>query len=144
MLQRKEGGYRFMMSKIRVDYAAEKIILARTFAKNAEKVGSPEYVELQDCREKHPDFTIVYREFKKNSSQEHYAGMTYEYMVDYIIRHEQPEKRDEMLNKLSVLRQDVAGLTKGHRYPIIRSWFLMSYPEITTLGMEKLDTKIAA
>ena len=133
-----------MMSKIRVDYAAKVIILARTFAKSAEKVGSPEYVEMQDCREKHPGFTIVYREFKKNSSQEHYAGLTYEYMVDYIIRHEQPEKQEEMLRKLSILRQDVAGLTKGHRYPIIKRWFLMSYPEITTLGMDTVDTPLAA
>ena len=133
-----------MMSKIRVDYAAKQIILARSFAKSAEKVGSPEYVELQDCREKHPDFTIVYREFRTNSQQEHYAGMTYAYMVDYIIRHEQPEKQEEMLKKLSVLRQDVEGLTKGHRYPIIKRWFLMSYPEVTTLGMVPVDTKVAA
>ena len=133
-----------MMSNMRVDYAGEKIILARTFAKNAEKVGSPEYVELQNCREKHPDFKVVCREFQKNSQQEHYKGMTYAYMVDYIIRHEQPEKRDEMLNKLSILRQDVAGLSSGHRYPIIKRWFLMSYPEVTTLGMVPVDTKVAA
>ena len=131
-----------MMSKIRVDYAAKQIILARSFAKSAEKVGSPEYVELQDCREKHPDFTIVYREFRKNSQQEHYAGMTYTYMVDYIIRHEQPEKQEEMLKKLSVLRQDVEGLSSGHRYPIIKRWFLMNYPEVTTLGMMPIDTPL--
>ena len=127
-----------------IDYANEKIILARTFAKRAKIVGTVEYAELKEIREQHPGFGVTEREYNKRPSQEHYAGMTYTYMVDYIIRHEQPEKREEMLNKLSVLRQDVAGLSKGHRYPIIKSWFLMSYPEITTLGMEEIDTKIAA
>ena len=79
-----------MMSKIVVDYAAEKIILARTFAKNAKKVGTPEFVELQEIRAKHPGFKVVEREYNKSTTQEHYAGMTYAYMVEYIIRHEQP------------------------------------------------------
>ena len=43
-----------MMNKMRVDYGEAKIILARSFAKKAEIVGSPEYLELQECREKHP------------------------------------------------------------------------------------------
>ena len=133
-----------MMAKIRVLYAEKLIVLSRSFAKSAEVVGSPEYLELQDCREKHPDFKVVSREFKKNSQQERYKGLTYEYMVDYIIRHEQPEKKEEMLRKLSILRQDVEGLSKGHRYPIIKRWFLMSYPEITTLGMDTVDTPMAA
>ena len=133
-----------MMAKIRVLYAEKQIVLSRSFAKSAEVVGSPEYLELQDCREKHPDFKVVSREFKKNSQQERYKGLTYEYMVDYIIRHEQPEKKEEMLRKLSILRQDVEGLSKGHRYPIIKRWFLMSYPEITTLGMDTVDTPLAA
>ena len=133
-----------MMAKIRVLYAEKQIVLSRSFAKSAEVVGSPEYLELQDCREKHPDFKVVSREFKKNSQQERYKGLTYEYMVDYIIRHEQPEKKEEMLRKLSILRQDVEGLSKGHRYPIIKRWFLMSYPEITTLGMDTADMPLAA
>ena len=127
-----------------IDYAAKKIILARTFAKNAKKAGTAEYAELQAIREQHPGFDVIEREYNKNTTQEHYAGMTYAYMVEYIIRHEQPEKRDEMLNKLSILRQDVAGLSKGHRYPIIKRWFLMSYPEVTTLGMVPVDTALAA
>ena len=48
-----------MMNKMRVDYGEEKIILARSFAKKAEIVGSPEYLELQECREKHPDFKVI-------------------------------------------------------------------------------------
>ena len=126
-----------MMSKMTIDYAAKKIILARSFAKNAFKVGTAEYAELQAIREQHPGFTVVEREYNKSTSQEHYKGMTYAYMVDYIIRHEQPEKRDEMLRKLSILRQDVAG-------PIIKQWFLRSYPEVTTLGMVPIDTELAA
>ena len=133
-----------MMSKMTIDYAAKKIILARSFAKYAFKVGTPEFAELQAIRDQHPGFAVVEREYNKSTSQEHYAGMTYAYMVDYIIRHEQPEKRDEMLKKMSILRQDVAGLSKGHRYPIIKRWFLMSYPEVTTLGMVPVDTALAA
>ncbi len=133
-----------MMSKMTIDYAAKKIILARSFAKYAFKVGTPEFAELQAIRDQHPGFAVVERDYHKSTSQEHYAGMTYAYMVDYIIRHEQPEKRDEMLKKMSILRQDVAGLSKGHRYPIIKRWFLMSYPEVTTLGMVPVDTALAA
>lgn len=64
-----------------VDYGAEKIILARTFAKSAKKVDSAEYVELQECRAKHPGFKVVERNYNKSTSQEHYKGMTYAYMV---------------------------------------------------------------
>ena len=91
-----------MMSKMTIDYAAKKIILARTFAKNAKKAGTAEYAELQAIREQHPGFDGVEREYNKSTTQEHYAGMTYAYMVEYIIRHEQPEKRDEMLKKLRI------------------------------------------
>ena len=133
-----------MMNKMRVDYGEAKIILARSFAKKAAIVGSSEYLELQECREKHPNFKVILRDYGKNTAQEHYKGMTYEYMVEYILRHELPEKRDEMLKNLSILRQDVEGLSRGHRYPIIKRWFLMSYPEVTTLGMVPVDTALAA
>lgn len=79
--------------------------------------------------------------------QEHYKGLTYGFMRDYIISHEQ-----DPTASLAEL-DDMIGISKCHslgkRYPTIKAWFLDRYPEVAKFGMgvdelaEKRDEKAA-
>ena len=121
------------MTPIRVDYAGRKIILSSAFEKKAFVPGTAEYDALQSVRALHPGFALATRQFKTNTKQEHYRGLTYDYMRDYISAHEKaPESVLAELN-------DMIGISKAHslskRYPTIKAWFLERYPEIAEFGM---------
>lgn len=83
-----------------------------------------------------PTYEIKIRDdIKEKKTQEHYKGLTYDYMKKYIRRNESKETVNEVLSEL----EDKIFITKchsnGHRYPIIKKWFLEKYPEVTTNGM---------
>ena len=123
------------MTASRVDYAHHRIILSSAFMKKAFVPGTDEYEKLQTVRKDFPDFTLAVRKFKKNASQEHYRGLDYDFMRDYIRDHEADPK--PVLNEL----EEKIGVSKAHslgkRYPIIKAWFLDRYPEIREFGMPK-------
>ncbi len=135
------------MTAIRVNYADHKIILSSAFEKKALIPGTAEYESLQSVRRDHPGFSLVTRQFKTNTKQEHYRGLTYGYMRDYISAHDQkPAAALVELNEL-------IGISKCHslgkRYPTIKAWFLDRYPEVAKFGMgvdelaEKRDEQAA-
>lgn len=135
------------MTAIRVNYADHKIILSSAFEKKALIPGTAEYETLQSVRRDHPGFSLVTRQFRKNTTQEHYKGLTYGFMRDYIISHEQ-----DPTASLAEL-DDMIGISKCHslgkRYPTIKAWFLDRYPEVARFGMgvdelaEKRDEQAA-
>ena len=124
-----------MTNYVKVDYSNRRIIMDRTFAKNAEIVGSREYNQLQQVRKDYPDYTVVRRQIKKNATQERYRGLTYAYMEEYIISHESQETVMNVLEEFSEMRIIAACHSKAYRYPTIKKWFLDRYPEIVKFGM---------
>ena len=74
-----------MTSAIRLNHFSKEILISKTFQKAAMNPNSMEYKDLAEVMEKHPDYTISQRAIKKNTHKETYAGLTYEYMRDYII-----------------------------------------------------------
>ena len=121
------------MTAIKVLYAERKIVLSSAFVKKAFIPGTDEYKALQSVRTDYPDFALVTRKFKTNTAQEHYRGLTYDFMRDYISTHEADAK--VVLAEL----EEMIGITKCHslhkRYPIIKAWFLERYPAIAEFGM---------
>ena len=121
------------MTAIRVDYPGRKIVLSSAFEKKAFIPGTDEYDALQAVRAAHPGFTLAARQFKKNAKQEHYRGLTYDFMREYISRHETDSK--PVLAELD----EMIGISKGHslgkRYPTIKAWFLERYPAYAKFGM---------
>lgn len=125
------------MTAIRINYADRKIILSSAFEKRAFTPGTVEYDQLQAVRKDFPDFALVTRKFKTNTKQEHYRGLNYEFMRDYIKSHEADPK--PVLHELD----EQIGISKCHsrnkRYPSIKAWFLERYPEIAKFGMPKQE-----
>ena len=124
------------MKAIVIDYAHSSISLSSAFAKKALIPGTDEYVQLQAVRKDFPEFRLVTRQFKTNTKQEHYRGLTYAYMRDYISEHEEEAK--PVLDELD----DQIGISKCHslgkRYPTIKAWFLKRYPEIAEFGITQI------
>ena len=81
------------------------------------------------------------REFKKNTAQEHYRGLTYDFMREYIRTHE--TDATPVLAELD----DQIGISKCHslgkRYPTIKAWFLERYPAIAAFGMSAASKEAA-
>lgn len=119
-----------MKNYAKIDHTNRKIIMDRTFAKNAEIVGSSEYNQLQACRKDYPTYTVEQRHIKRNTEKECYRGLTYTYMEDYIEVHANAAARRKEYDELRLL-------AKCHsvRYPTIKAWFLTTYPEVAQFGM---------
>ena len=123
------------MTSIRVLFDTKTIILSSAFHKKALVYGTPEYDQLQNVRRDYPDFVLTVRQFKKNTKQEHYRGLGYEYMRKHIAK-------VEGNNAPAVLEEfeSMVSISKCHsvnkRYPIIKAWFLNRYPAVANFGLD--------
>lgn len=86
-----------MRGKLTVDHNNNKIIMDRTFAKYEKDTFSEEYAHLQQVRKDYPTYRVELRKIKRNSDKETYKGLTYDYMREYIFKHEPAETRRSVL-----------------------------------------------
>lgn len=133
------------MKNIEVLSAARTIVMSSAFEKKTRKFGSTEYNMLQQARHDNPGYTEVIREFKTNTKQDRYKGLTYDYMRWYIPLAESEEDAPAVLAGLEYLINVSKSHSNCKRYPTVKSWFLKRYPDVEIFGMddEKLDEKIA-
>ena len=125
-----------MISPIRVDVKTGVItIMSKAFAKNAARFGTQEYTLLQKVRSDYPTFTVTERQIKKNTSMEHYKGLTYEYMRWYITTHEAEEVLEAKLAAFDEMLNISKCHSTGKRYATIKKEFLEAYPEVKLFGM---------
>ena len=120
-----------MKNVLRVSHSDCTIIMDRTFAKLSENTMSAEYAHLQQVRLHYPLYQVVQRHIRKNTNQEHYHGLTYRYMEDYITTHGSAEDR-RIYDEMKLISECHS---KSFRYPVIKSWFLERFPEIKTFGV---------
>ena len=129
-----------MKNTLRLNHTERTIVMDRTFAKFAANTMSAEYAHLQQVRQDYPTYSIVQRHIRKNTKQEHYHGLTYRYMEDYITTHGSAEDRRIYDEKKLISECH----SKSFRYPVIKSWFLERFPEIKNFGVpveEKVETE---
>ena len=129
-----------MKNTLRLNHAERTIVMDKTFAKFAANTMSAEYAHLQQVRQDYPLYTVVQRHIRKNTKQEHYHGLTYRYMEDYIASHGSAEDRHIYDEKKLISECH----SKGFRYPVIKSWFLERFPEIKAFGVpveEEVETE---
>ena len=94
------------------------------------------YAQLQSVRRDYPTYAVTTRQIKKNPKKETYAGLTYEYMRNYIITHASEETREKEVSEFDELVLISKCQTKAKRYPTIKKWFLAKYPAIAKFGMD--------
>ena len=123
-----------MTNYAKLDHKNRLIVMDRKKKKNADVIGTKEYYQLQECRKNYPDYQAVTRKIKRKEGQNHYEGLDYLTMREYIIRHEPIETLDFMLEKFDTLLLDMDCISKGHAYPRVKSWFIKNYPEVKQIG----------
>ena len=126
-----------MTNILRVDHENKTLVMDKTFEKNSSIFGSRESQMLEEARRAYPTYTVARRQIKKNSNQEHYNGLTYEYMRWYIQTHEEGEALTVIIKEFEELLLISKCHSKGKRYPTIKKWFLDQYKEVKTFGMSQ-------
>ena len=124
-----------MKNTLKINHTNRTIIMDRTFAKYAENTMSEEYAHLQQVRRDYPTYTVLRRQIKSNSNKKTYRGLTYEYMEDYILTHGTSETITKNFAEYNEMRLIAECHGRAFRYPVIKSWFLDHYPEITKFGV---------
>ena len=112
------------------------IEMTKAFAKAITDARSEEYALLQKVRNDYPTYSVVKRTVKHKKSQEHYAGLTYEYMETYIMALGTMEERVKNLKDFNELRMIAMCHSKARAFPFIRSWFLDLFPEVEKFGVK--------
>ena len=130
-----------MKNKLLINHANRTIVMDRTFAKYAANTRSEEYDHLQRVRQDYPGYEVIRRKINSNVNKETYRGLTYEYMEDYILIHGTPEEIKKNLKIYDEKKLISECHSKARRYPVIKSWFLETYPEILKFGMNE-DPKV--
>ena len=125
-----------MTNILKVDHKRSVLVMDKTFEKNSSIFGSRESLMLEEARRAYPTYTVARKQIKKNTNQEHYNGLTYEYMRWYIETHEKGEALTKALAEYDELLLISKCHSKGKRYPTIKKWFLETYPEIIEFGIE--------
>ena len=118
------------MRPLTIDFAKNRIVMTRAFARKASDPSTKEYRELKDTMEKFPTFSVEHHTIKKCSGKESYKGLNYSFMYYYINTYVEESKREKATEDL----ETQIFLTKCHskRFPTVRKWFLETYPEINS------------
>ena len=90
------------MKPITINYRDHKITLSSAFKKRAFTVGTIEYEQLQAVRRDFVGFELEIRQFKKNTKQEHYKGLNYDFMRWYIQKVEGDNAPEVSIRKLAL------------------------------------------
>ena len=121
-----------MNNPIRVDVSTRTIrVMTKTFAAKAFCYGTQEYEMLRSVCADYPGFAVKVRQIRKNSSQEHYKGLTYDFMRHYIATHDADAIAD--FDEMVLISK---AHSTGMRYPTIKAWFLDRFPEVSDFWIE--------
>lgn len=104
------------MKNITINYKNASIEITKTFEKKASAYGSAAYIELCRVRKEFPDYKLVIKESKSSGT---FKGMDYNFMLEYISRHENAEQYQAEFDKLRA---------NNLSYGEIKQWFISTYP----------------
>ena len=118
------------MRPLTIDFAKNRIVMTRAFARKASDPSTKEYRALKDTMETFPTFSVEHHTIKKCSGKESYKGLNYSFMYYYINTYVEESKKEKAMEDL----EKQIFLTKCHskRFPTVRKWFLETYPEINS------------
>lgn len=133
-----------MRNVLKIDHKNGKIIMDREFSIKSSIYGTQEYTHLQNARRDYPDYGVERKTIKRNPQKEAFNGLTYEFMEKYL----------EFYNVSVEVRKkykEMRFMAECHsiRYPVIKKWFLETFPEVKEWGKFKeqfaaADSDVAA
>ena len=111
-----------MKGKLRVDHQFQKLVMEKRFEVASRIVGSEEYNLLQRARNDYPNYDIIPKHIQTNPEKQIYKNLTYDYMREYIKRHEYAKERLAEFEEMTLR-------AKGHKtkYARVKEWFLAAY-----------------
>ena len=117
-----------MMNEINVNSKAGTIELTKKFSKAASRYGTDEYNKLQAVRRDYPTFRVVEKVAPKSNNV--MKGLTFDYMRDYIAKHDDDEgsimaQFCELIGDTDEARELGMG---SESYGTVRAWFLSTFP----------------
>ena len=99
------------------------------------------YQDLKEVMCAHPDYRVAQRNIKKKENKKTFAGLTYEYMRDYLILHTSPEEEAEAVAELDEMILIARCHTPNFSYATIKKWFLRKFPEVAEFGTIEAEYK---
>jgi hypothetical protein len=111
---------------------AGRIVMDREFAVKSSIYGTQEYDKLQAARRDYPNYTVVRKTIRRNPKKEAFNGLTYEYMERYMERYNTPAETRQKYQEMRFMAN-----CHSIRYPIIKKWFLETFPEVKDWGKMK-------
>ena len=127
-------------SPIKFEHSNSTIIINRIFSVKATKYGTEEYAKLNQARKDYPNYDVAVREpIKKNPSKEAFKGLDYTFMERYM-------KIQKVSERVWEDYQHTRLMTECHsrRFPIVKQWFLDTFPEVRDWGRVKKEVDAAA
>jgi len=121
-----------MRNILKINHATSQLVMDREFSIKSSLYGSQEYNMLQAARQDYPSYQVVRKTIRKNPQKEAFNGLTYEFMERYMKRYNVPM---ETLKKY----QEMRFMAECHsiRYPVIKQWFLETFPDVKDWGKVK-------
>ena len=122
-------------SPIKFDHSNTTIIINRIFSVKATKFGTEEYAKLNQARKDYPNYNVEVREpIKKNPSKEAFKGLDYTFMERYM-------KIQKVSERVWDKYRHTRLMTECHsrRFPIVKQWFLDTFPEVRDWGRVKKE-----
>jgi len=105
--------------KHKIDFANRKILISRTFAKDAGIMDSKAYEKLMELCKAYAGYGIGILKNKKASNKQTYENLTLDKMYELIMEHDKGNADNlEMLKKVKA---------EHTPYPIVKKWFLGQY-----------------
>jgi asparagine N-glycosylation enzyme membrane subunit Stt3 len=105
--------------KHKIDFANRKILISRTFAKDAGIMNSKAYEKLMELCKAYAGYGIGILKNKKASNKQKYENLTFDKMYELIMEHDKGNAENlEMLRKVK---------SEHTPYPIVKKWFLEQY-----------------
>lgn len=104
-----------MKNNLKVNFSTKTIEVSPSFVKKAGIYGSTEYLMLIDVKMAYPEYKIEAQKPKKSAIK----GIDYDFMRNYIMAHDDAEKRMDFFEKLQL---------NGLTYSEIKAWFIEQYP----------------
>ena len=111
----------------KINFNNKTIEISRTFAKKAANPMSDEFKELMSLRQSLAGFEVVVKAAPKRAKKDSLKGLNYDFMKQYIERHDESGSVMKEFTKRTVKSDDNLGTLS---YGEVKAWFLEQYPEI--------------